>query len=119
MTDFDKLAGQVFSTVSTLMGENAVWHKSKSKQVEGQVLFKNPTEPIQIGKTEQYEFRPTQATAEYYKGEFEGLKKQVDAKIPQFMSVKGKKYLVTEVTSKFDGKTYVAHLEPYKQEKAE
>ena len=116
MNDFDNLAGQVFSTVTNLMGESAVWQKSKSKQVEGKVLFKNPTEPLQIGDSEKHEYRPTQATAEYYKGDFEGLKKKVDAKIPQYISVKGKKYLVVEVTSKFDGKTYVAHLEPYKQE---
>ena len=111
-TDFDNLAGQVFSTVIELMGDNAVWHRSKSKTVEGKVLFKNPTEPLKMGETEQYEYRPTQATAEYYNGDFEGLKKKVDNKIPQYMSVRGNRYLVTEVTTKFDGKTYVAHLEP-------
>ena len=118
MNDFDKqFAGQVFSTVTNLMGENAVWHKSKSQPVEGTVLFKNPTEPVQIGKTEQYEYRPTKATAEYYKGDFKGLKEKADdTKTTQFMSIKGKKYMVVKVETKFDGKIYVAHLEPYKKE---
>jgi len=115
MTDFDNFAGQVFSTVTELMGENAVWQKSKLNQVEGKVLFKNPTEPVQIGDLEKHEWRPTQATAEYYEDNFLGLKRKVDAKIPQYMSVRGKKYLITDITSKFDGKTYVAHLEPCKE----
>ena len=115
MTDFDNFAGQVFLTVTNLMGENAIWQKSKSKQVEGKILFKDPTEPIQIGDIEKYDYRPTQATVEYYKGSFDGLKRKVDAKIPQYMLVRGKKYLITEITSKFDGKTYVAHLKPCKE----
>jgi hypothetical protein len=113
MTNFDHLAGQVCSTVIDLMGNNAVWQRSKSQSVLGKILFKNPTEPIRIGDSEQYEYRPTQATAEYYKGDFRGLKEEVDAKNPQYLLVRGEKYLVTEVTSKFDGDTYVAHLEPY------
>ncbi|MDR0542465.1 MAG: hypothetical protein LBH19_09700 [Dysgonamonadaceae bacterium] len=116
MNDFDNFAGQVFSTVTDLMGDNAVWHKSKFGTVEGKVLFKNPTEPVKIGETEQYEYRPNTVTVEYYEGHFPGLKKKVAAKIPQFISVKGKKYMVLEVTTKYDGKTHVAHLEPHNQE---
>jgi hypothetical protein len=112
MADFDSLAGQIFSTVIDLMGDRAVWQKSELESESANVLFKHPTEPIQIGDSEQYEYRPTQATAEYHKGNFRGLKQKTDAKIPQYLLVKGKKYLVTEVTSKFDGNTYVAHLEP-------
>ena len=115
MSHFDILAKQVFSAIANIdtMGENAIWHKSKSQLIEDRVLFNDPTEPVQIGKTEQFDYRPTQATAEYYGRSFDGLKKKVDAKVPQYMTVKGKKYKVTEVTSKFDGKTFVAHLEPY------
>jgi hypothetical protein len=112
MADFDLIAGQVFSTVIDLMGDSAVWQRSKFPEVSGNVLFKNPTEPVRIGDSEQYEYRPTQATAEYYKEDFRGLKEQVDAKTPQYLLVRGKKYLVTEVSTKFDGKTHVAHLEP-------
>jgi hypothetical protein len=113
--DFDSLAGQAFSSITDLMGETAVWHKSKSQQIEGKVLFKNPTEPVQIGKTETHEYRPTEITAEYYKGDFAGLFEKVSnkQKKPQFMTVSSRKYLVVEVTTKFDGKTYIVHLEPY------
>lgn len=112
MTSFDQHAEHLFSTILSQMGEIAVWHKSKRNMIKGKVLFKNPTEPVKIGESEQYEYRPTQATAEYYKEDFKGLKKKTDAKIPQYMSVRGKKYMVTEITSKFDGGTYVAHLNP-------
>ncbi|MDR2805839.1 MAG: hypothetical protein LBB85_09435 [Dysgonamonadaceae bacterium] len=116
MNEFDQFAGQVFSTIMDLMGEDAVWHKSNLQKVKGKILFKNPTEPVQIGETEKYEYRPTEVTAEYYKGDFEGLMKAVSEKRPQFMIIKGRKYIVTEVTTKFDGKTYIAHLESYKSE---
>jgi hypothetical protein len=99
------------------MGENAVWHRSNKGIVEGKVLFKNPTEPLKIGETEQYEYRPSTATIEYFEGAFSGLKKAVDrGGKPQYLTVQGKKYTVVEITTKFDGKTYVAHIEPYKDE---
>ncbi|GHT47877.1 hypothetical protein AGMMS49965_26070 [Bacteroidia bacterium] len=119
MNEFDLLAGHVFSTVTDLMGENAVWHKSNKIQVEGKVLFKNPTEPLEIGDTERWNYRPTTATLEYYEGTFDGLKQVVDKKRTAFLTVRGQKYTVAEVTTKFDGKTFIAHIEPYKKDEIE
>ncbi len=112
---FDELAKQTFTTVTNLMGVNAVWHSSAGVQVSGQILFKNPSEPVKIGDSENYEYRPSDSTAEYYTGNFPGLKEAVDEQheSQEFMEVQGKMFLVREVTSTFDGKTFVAHLEPH------
>jgi hypothetical protein len=116
MTEFDDIAEQTFSTVTALMGENAVWHSSDGREVTGKVLFKNPTEPLPIGDSEQYEYRPNNATVEYYAGTFDGLKDAVDAGNKEYISVKGDTYFIQEITTTFDGNTYVAHLEPHIQQ---
>jgi hypothetical protein len=109
--DFDSLAGQAFSSITDLMGETAVWHSSNG-DVEGNGLFKNPTEPVMIGKDEGYEYFPCEAAFEYYAGSFAGLEKSVKARNEEYFTARGKRYLVAKVTTKFDGKTYVAHLNP-------
>lgn len=112
MNDFDELAEQTFSQISNLLGEDAVWPASKSNEITGRVLFKNPTEPVQIGDAERYEYRPSAATAEYYTGTFDGLRKVVDAGGEACLIIRGTKYSVQSVETKFDGNTCIAHLEP-------
>ncbi|WP_300726246.1 hypothetical protein [uncultured Rikenella sp.] len=112
MSDFDELAEQTFSQISNLLGEDAVWPASKSKKIPGRVLFKNPTEPVQIGDTERYEYRPSTATAEYYTGTFDGLRQVVDSGGEACLIIRGVKYSVQSIETKFDGNTLVAHLEP-------
>jgi hypothetical protein len=111
MNDFEQLAGQVFSTITDLMGEDAVWHSSKG-DIKGNGLFKDPSQPVVIGKNEGYEYLPAEAAFEYYAGSFSGLKESVKERNEEYFTVRAKKYLVAEITSKFDGKTYVAHLNP-------
>lgn len=113
MTEFDELAGQTFEHISNLMGEDAVWLASKSETVHGRVLYKNPTEPVQIGDAESYEYRPSTVTIEYYAGTFNGLKEAVDVGNEEFISVRNRKYLAQSIATKFDGNTYVASLEPH------
>jgi hypothetical protein len=115
MTEFDDMATQVFSTVTALMGEPAVWHSSTGCEVTGKILFKNPTEPLPIGDSEQYEYRPNNVTIEYYAGTFDGLKEAVDEGKKEYITVGEITYFVQDITTKFDGKTYVAHLEPHQQ----
>ena len=79
----------------------------------GRALFKDPSEPTQIGDSEGYEYRPSTATAEYYEDNFVGLKQAVDAETTEYLEIRGKQYLITAVETKFDGKTYVAHLTPH------
>ena len=113
MTEFDDMAGQAFSAVTALMGEDAVWHSSSGNDVAGRVLFKNPTEPLPIGDTEHYEYRPDNVTVEYYEGTFDGLKEAVDAGNKEYITARETTWFVQDITTKFDGNTYVAHLEPH------
>lgn len=110
---FDKMAKIASSTISNLMGEPAVWLSSNRGNIPGRALFKDPSEPTQIGDSEGYEYRPSTATAEYYEGNFVGLKQAVDAETTEYLEIRGKRYLITAVDTKFDGKTYVAHLTPH------
>jgi hypothetical protein len=116
MTEFDDMARQAFSTVAALMGEGAVWHSSAGNDVPVQVLFKNPTEPLPIGDSEHYEYRPNNVTMEYYADTFIGLKEAVDAGSKEYITVGETTYFIQDVTTKFDGKTYIAHLEPHIQQ---
>lgn len=111
MSPFDELAGQVFTSISNLMGVDAVWHSSTGQTVTGRVLFKNPTEPMQIGDSEGFEYRPNTTTAEYHADVFPGLKEAVDNQSAEFVNIETRCYLVIDVTTKFDGRTCIAHLE--------
>lgn len=110
---FDRMAKIASSTISNLIGEPAVWLSSNRGNIPGRALFKDPSEPTQIGDSEGYEYRPSTATAEYYEGNFVGLKQAVDAETTEYLEIRGKQYLITAVETKFDGKTYVAHLTPH------
>ena len=110
---FDRMAKMAVSSVSNLMGEPAIWLSSNGDKITGRVLFKDPSEPTQIGDADGYEYRPSSATAEYYEGAFTGLKQAVDAEQTEYIEIRGQQYLVTSISTKFDGKIYVAQLEPH------
>lgn len=111
---FDRFAKMAVSTISNLMGETAIWQSSSNQErIPGKILFKNPSEPVQIGDAEGYEYRPYSATAEYYEGVFPGLKEAVDREETEYLEVRGKQYLIMSVTTKFDGQVYIAQLEPH------
>lgn len=112
---FDDIARTAFSVTLDLMGERdgAAWLMSSGGEMPGRVLFKTPSEPVQIGQTDTFEYRPSAATAEYYEGTFPGLKEACDAgDTYERLRIRGNLYLVREVVTKYDGKTYIAHLDP-------
>lgn len=115
MGEFDELAKQAFAVVTDVMGVNAVWRSSSGKEITGKVLFKNPTEPVQIGDTERYEYRPNECTAEYYADTFPDLKRSVDAGGEEYLIIGEETYFISEITTKSDGRTIVAHLSPHKE----
>jgi hypothetical protein len=114
---FDDIAKQVFSEVASVMGEKAVWHTSNgSGDIEGTVLFKDPSEVEQIGGPEQYDYRPATPKIEYYNGTFVGLKELVDTQTEEQITVHGQRYLILSIEKIADGNTYKAHLEPCQNE---
>ena len=78
----------------------------------GVIFRRRRAEPVQVGDTERYEYRPSTATAEYYTGTFDGLRQIVDAGGEAHLIIRGVKYSVQSIETKFDGNTLVAHLEP-------
>lgn len=114
-TPFDDIAKSAFTATLDVMGERdgATWLMSSGGEMQGRILFRNPSEPVQIGQTDTYELRPCAATAEYYEGTFPGLKQICDKQSCfEKLVVRGDTYLIREVVTKYDGKTYVAHLDP-------
>jgi hypothetical protein len=112
MTQFDDLAMTAFSHVLDMMGEkeDAVWLTSEGVEIPGRVLFKYPTMPSAIGSADRYEYEPDTPTAEYYKGTFHGLKEASDRQSENHLIIRGDRYFVSRVFTKFDGDTYVAEL---------
>lgn len=110
---FDELAKQTFTTVTNLHGVDAVWHSSKRRRDTGTVLYKCPTEALKVGDTEGYEYKPDFHTAEFFYDVFPGLKDAVKkGDTPQYLTLKGQKFLIIDVETRYDGNTIVAHLEP-------
>lgn len=109
MAVFDEIAECAFSNVLNVMGENAARQSSSGGYEEGRVLFKCPTQSETVG--DNYEYKPNTPTAEYYKGTFNGLKQNVDKQNNEFLLIRGSKYLVTSVETKYDGDTFIANLE--------
>ena len=114
MTNFDDAAHLAFSYTLDFMGEDALWQSSLGEVVSGRILFRYPTQPYTIGEADTYEYKVNTPTAEFYKDTFLGLKEMVDEQNFEYMSIRGKRYFIKEIETKFDGDTYVAHLELFK-----
>jgi len=113
MSAFDGIQAAVFSTAKQVFGDMAVWVPSisGSSSITEQVLFKNPNDPISIGETDKYEYRPYDYSFEFFEGQFTGLKESVDSGNIEIVSVRGFDLYIKEVPTKFDGKTYTAYGE--------
>jgi len=111
-TFFDGLEQSTFDRILGVMGEDALWLSSNGgDDIEGRILFNYPTNPMTIGHSDNYEYKPVNPTAEYWKDTFIGLKESTDQQNYEFLQVRGRKYLVKSVETKYDGDTYVANLE--------
>jgi len=110
---FDGIQAAVFSTANQVFGDTAVWTPSisGSNSITEQVLFKNPNDPIQIGETDKYEYRPFDYSFEYFEGQFPNLKESVESGNTELVTVKGFELYIRRVIAKFDGKTYTAYGE--------
>ena len=108
---FDELKQIAFAHILDVMGEEAVWINSQGEEETGRVLHKYPTMPMTIGDTDTYQYPPNTPTAEFFKDTFIGIKEQSDKQNTEYLIIRDKKYFVTLVDTRFDGDTYVAHLQ--------
>lgn len=105
---FDHFQRTAVNVVSKTMGDNSIWQPLAGGEPQSaNVLFKDAT---QTAKLLDQPFDPKLHLAEYQEGDFVGLFEAVDSGSEEKITVNGKNYGVLEVTSKFDGKTYIAAL---------
>ena len=110
MNLFDGIQDAAFDVVTNTMGYDAVWEPSDGPvHVSGRVLFNDPSKGKEVGSTE---YLPLNYFLEYKEGVFPGLKDAVDESKPEIIVVNGLSYNVTQVKTKYDGKTYIAILVP-------
>lgn len=105
---FDHLQHTAFKVVSQTMGYSASWQPLAGGALKtAVVLFKDAT---QTAKLLDQPFDPKLHLAEYQQGDFSGLFEAVNNGAEEQIKVNGINYGVLDVTSKFDGKTYIATL---------
>jgi hypothetical protein len=113
MNLFDGLQATMFSTVTNTMGYDATWTPSSpdgSSQQSARVLYQGPTHKE---KLIQADFDPDKLDMEYQLGDFENLKSFADENIFETVDIDGiGSFKVKSVLKKFDGKSFVARLQP-------
>jgi len=94
------------------MGDVALWIPSDgSEQQSTKVLFNQPEENKTLGDVDKYQYSPCKYFFEYYQGQFIGLKASVDLGGIETVTINGLQYDVREVSTKYDGKNYIAYCD--------
>lgn len=108
---FEALQRGVFDTVKSVMGFTASWTPSAGGDaIEKLVLFQNPTEEMKLAGVE---YDPTAWRMEYRFEDFPGLEDAVNARASnEVVVIEGTEYYIAKVSKKFDGKTFIAELQP-------
>jgi len=112
MNPFDALKGNVHRTITNFFGYDAVWVSGASGETyTARVGFKDPSEKEYLAGLE--DFDTEKPYMDYFVSSFPGLKTSVDAGNPEYVEVIGKGYyVVLKVTTKSDGDTYIATMQP-------
>jgi hypothetical protein len=106
---FDSLQQKAFGIISAQMGYDATWIPSQEgAQQTARVLFKDPTEMHELAGVE---YNPLGFLMEYYADSFVGLFESVRSGNYEEVTVNGKRYLVRDVKTVADGRTYRAKLD--------
>lgn len=113
MARFDSLQNLVFNVPAALFGEPATWTPSVGgAQLSAQVFFKDPSELNGFARKGQHtslpEFEPGVPLIEYKSGDFPGLFESVSSKNKEYILLNDKRYFITKVVKKFDGKIFYA-----------
>ncbi len=106
MALFDSYQKAVFSKSQTVFGDIAVWNDNEIK-----VLYNSPNDPIKIGDSDKYEYRPYNYWFEYFLGDFPELKSNVDTGLIEHVLINEIRLVVREVFARYDGKTFIAYCE--------
>lgn len=111
-SQFDTMQAAVFEQAKNLYGYAAAWASvDGAASWSGLVLFRQPTENMNLAGTFQYD--PYRYEMEYKFRDFPGLLERVENRgNPETVTVDGKEYHVRDITADFDGKTYRATLQP-------
>lgn len=105
MNIFDHLQTVAFRTAEAVFGDVGVWD---GETITG--LYREPTvkEREYLGDS----YSPNDWAFEYFVDRWVGLKTLVDAGQLVEISVKGVAYNVRYINQKYDGKTFVAFIQP-------
>lgn len=108
---FENMQKTVFATAGTVFGHVLTWTPSAGDdEITAKVLFQNPTESMKLAGID---YDPTLWRMEYSYEQLPGLKAAVDARGgAETVTIEGVDYYVRVVDTKYDGKTYIAQLQP-------
>ncbi len=111
---FDSLQDKTFDVAANTMGYPATWQPTAGGPIQSAtVLYKDDTQKYEISNME---YQPTTWRMEYRYPHFAGLKESVDSTVDEtvIITLPGGEtdFYVRRVESLFDGKTFVAYLEP-------
>lgn len=108
---FDGLQKAVFDATSNLFGYSASWTPANGGDLlTAKVHFKNPTEEVRLAGVQ---WSADEWTMEYFEEDFTGLKSAVDKRnSKEKVTIGDSDFWVRKIEKNFDGKTYVASLQP-------
>ena len=108
---FDAMSDKVFETVEAVMGYDGSWLPSDlTPEQTARVLFGEPTKEDKLGEYGD-SFTPRTYFMEYWEGDFAGLFEAVSERMHEYVTVNSKRYYVSDVMAKYDGRNYRAQLE--------
>lgn len=111
---FDSLQDNTFDVAANTMGYPATWQPAAGgTQLTATVLYNDDTQQYELSNMD---FEPTRWRMEYRYPFFTGLKENVDSNENEtvIITLPGgqTEFYVRKISSKFDGKTFTAYLEP-------
>jgi hypothetical protein len=116
MNQFDSIQAAAFDVVTSTFGYNAKWTPANGgAEITAQVLYKDATDKHGLSDED---FEVERYKAEYKENDFAGLKDLVDAADTmehlQIELTAGvwTDFIVRHIKRKYDGKTFIAYLNP-------
>lgn len=111
---FDGLQEKAFDVATNTMGYPATWQPVAGGPLKtATVLYNDDTEKYEISNMA---YDPSAWRMEYRHPYFDGLKTSADTNTTEIVTITlpggDTRFYVRKVDSKFDGKTFVAYLEP-------